>query len=139
MKIVEMNIGHYEDVLRLWHRCEGVGLDKKIDNKNKAAIYLARNPGLSFVALDKQKVIGAVLCGHDGRRGYLYHLAVADEFRNKGAGRRLVQKAVSKLRSIGIRKCHAFVFRDNVKGNKFWKRMGWTQRNDLRLISKDIT
>jgi ribosomal protein S18 acetylase RimI-like enzyme len=138
MRIVKMKIRHYNDVLKLWRQCDGIGLDRKVDNKNEAAIYLFRNAGLSFVAMDKRKVIGAVLCGHDGRRGYLYHLAVAGEYRKMGIGRRLVESAISKLRSIGVRKCHAFVFRDNVKGGKFWKSMGWKQRSDLRVISKDI-
>lgn len=138
MRIVKMKIGHYKDVLKLWRQCDGIGLDRKVDNKNEAAIYLYRNVGLSFVAMDKRKVIGAVLCGHDGRRGYLYHLAVDGEYRKKGIGNQLVEKVISKLRSIGIRKCHAFVFRDNVKGSKFWKMAGWTQRSDLQVISKDI-
>jgi ribosomal protein S18 acetylase RimI-like enzyme len=138
MKIVEMKIGHYNDVLELWRCCEGVGLDNKTDTKNKTAVYLARNRGLSYVALEKGDVIGAVLCGHDGRRGYLYHLAVAKEFRGWGIGHKLAEKALAKLRSLGIRKCHAFVFTDNAGGNKFWESIGWTKRNDLKVISKDI-
>ena len=138
MKIVEMKIGHYNDVLKLWRQCEGVGLDNKTDTKNKTAVYLARNRGLSYVSLEKNNVIGAVLCGHDGRRGYLYHLAVAKEYRGLGIGHKLVKKALAKLGSLGIRKCHAFVFTDNAGANKFWESVGWTKRNDLKVISKDI-
>jgi ribosomal protein S18 acetylase RimI-like enzyme len=139
MEIVELTIKDYEEVLSLWQNTEGVGLDKDTDTKERIGIYLQRNPGLSFAAFEKGKVIGAVLCGHDGRRGYLHHLTVAEGHRNKGIGTALVDKVISKLRMLGIRKCNIFVFADNASGQEFWKKNGWAERTDLKVMSKNIT
>jgi putative acetyltransferase len=139
MEIAELTIKNCEEVLSLWQSTTGVGLDKDTDTKERIWIYLQRNPGLSFAAFEKGKIIGAVLCGHDGRRGYLHHLTVAEGHRNKGIGTALVDKVISKLRVLGIRKCNIFVFSDNVDGQAFWKRNGWLERTDLKVISKSIT
>jgi N-acetylglutamate synthase len=149
MEITELTIKNCEEVLSLWESSEGVGLDKdtdppkgevslKADTKERIGIYLQRNPGLSFAAFEKGKLIGAVLCGHDGRRGYLHHLTVAEAHRNKGIGNALVDKVISKLRMLGIRKCNIFVFANNPGGQAFWKRNGWVERTDLKVMSKDI-
>jgi len=82
MEIKELTIKNCEEVLSLWQSTEGVGLDRDVDTKERIGIYLQRNPGLSFAAFEKGKVLGAVLCGHDGRRGYLHHLTVAEAHRN---------------------------------------------------------
>lgn len=137
MEIKELTIKNYEEVLTLWESGDGVGLDSD-DTKERIWIYLQRNPGLSFAAFEKGKVIGAVLCGHDGRRGYLHHLTVATAHRNKGIGTTLADKAISKLRTLGIRKCNIFVFADNADGQEFWKRCGWAERTDLKVMSKSI-
>jgi putative acetyltransferase len=138
MEITELTIKNYEEVISLWESSEGVGLDKDTDTKERIGIYLQRNPGLSFAAFEKGKVIGAVLCGQDGRRGYLHHLTVAEAHRNKGIGTALVEKVISKLRMLGIRKCNIFVFADNPAGGEFWKKNGWVERTDLKVMSKDI-
>jgi N-acetylglutamate synthase len=138
MEIRELTIKNYEEVLSLWQSTEGVGLDKDSDTKERIGIYLQRNPGLSFAAFEKGKVIGAVLCGHDGRRGYLHHLTVAEAHRNKGIGNALVDKVISKLRMLGIRKCNIFVFANNPGGQEFWKKNGWIERTDLKVMSKSI-
>jgi ribosomal protein S18 acetylase RimI-like enzyme len=139
MEITELTIKNCEDVLLLWESSEGVGLDSDTDTKERIGLYLQRNPGLSFAAFEKGKVIGAVLCGQDGRRGYLHHLTVAEAHRNKGIGTTLVDKAISKLRMLGIRKCNIFVFADNLAGQEFWKKSGWVERTDLKVLSKNIT
>jgi N-acetylglutamate synthase len=138
MEITELTIKNYEEVLSLWQSTEGVGLDKDVDTKERIGIYLQRNLGLSFAAFEKGKVIGAVLCGHDGRRGYLHHLTVAEAHRNKGIGNALVDKVISKLHMLGIRKCNIFVFANNPGGQEFWKKSGWVERTDLKVMSKDI-
>jgi len=92
MEIKELTIKNCEEVLSLWQSTEGVGLDRDVDTKERIGIYLQRNPGLSFAAFEKGKVLGAVLCGHDGRRGYLHHLTVAEAHRNEGIGTALVDK-----------------------------------------------
>ena len=139
MEITELTIKNCEEVLTLWESSEGVGLDSDTDTKERIWIYLQRNPGLSFAAFEKGKLIGAVLCGHDGRRGYLHHLTIAEAYRNKGIGTTLVGKAISKLRMLGIRKCNIFVFADNPGGQEFWKKSGWVERTDLKVMSKSIT
>lgn len=139
MEIKEMSVKELEAVISLWQSSPGVGLDKDVDTKERIGIYLQRNPGLSFAAFEKGKVIGAVLCGHDGRRGYLHHLTVAEAYRNKGIGTALVDRVISKLRMLGIRKCNIFVFANNPAGQEFWKRNGWVERTDLKVMSKMIT
>jgi putative acetyltransferase len=138
MEITELTIKNCEEVISLWQNTEGVGLDKDVDTKERIGIYLQRNPGLSFAAFEKGKIIGAVLCGHDGRRGYLHHLTVAEAHRNKGIGNALVDKVISKLRMLGIRKCNIFVFANNPGGQEFWKKNDWVERTDLKVMSKDI-
>jgi putative acetyltransferase len=138
MEIAELTIKNYEEVLSLWQSSKGVGLDSDTDTKERIGLYLQRNPGLSFAAFEKGKVIGAVLCGHDGRRGYLHHLTVVEAHRNKGIGTALADKVISKLRLLGIRKCNIFVFADNAAGLEFWKRLGWVERTDLKVLSKSI-
>ena len=101
--------------------------------------YLGRNPGMSFVAIHGRTLVGIILCGHDGRRGYIHHLAVHPRFRRQGLGRRLVGHSVSALVRAGIQKCHLFAINDNGDGIAFWKRIGWSPRIDISVISKDLT
>ena len=138
MQVVEMRIEHYDEVCRLWADCKGIGLDAEVDTREHTQMYLLRNPGLSFVALEGGKVVAAVLCGHDGRRGYMHHLAVAEQYRGKGIGKTLVEKAVAKLQQLGIRKCNSFVFSDNEQGQAFWKCVGFSPRGDLKVASKEL-
>ena len=123
-------------VIRFWEQMEGIGLNES-DSVPALASYLQRNPELSFVARDEQQqIIGAVLCGHDGRRGYLHHLAVAKEYRKMGIGRALVEKCLSVLRALNIPKCNLFLFFNNSGGEAFWREVGWRERGDLRLLQK---
>lgn len=132
----KMTCGDYDEVVALWTGVEGVGLDDDSDSRESIEAYLVRNPGLSFVARDEDKIIGAVLCGHDGRRGYLHHLAVAESHRCQGIGKALVEKCISALRAIGINKCNIMVFDDNSDGLGFWDADGWNKRPDLVLMQK---
>ena len=134
----EMSIGDYADVMRLWQETEGMGLSSA-DSPEAISRYLARNPGMSFVAVSEQgELAGAVLCGHDGRRGYLHHLAVREAFRREGLAKTLVESCLERLRQAGIEKCHIFVYNTNEVGQAFWKAMGWTERTTLIIMSKDI-
>jgi ribosomal protein S18 acetylase RimI-like enzyme len=137
IEIVPFTMDAYDRVIALWQECEGVGLSHA-DSREGIAAYLARNPGFSFIAKENGSVVGAVLCGHDGRRGYLNHLAVRAEYRRRTIGRRLVERCLQALRDAGIQKCHLFVFNHNDDGLQFWKSLGWTPRDDLRLVSKSI-
>ncbi len=138
MKITEMKITDYDEVFALWKNTEGMGLHKQSDSRKGIARYLRRNPGLSFVARDNKKIVGTVLCGHDGRRGHLYHLAVDRSYRKKGIGKALVNRALSKLGAIGFSKCTLCAFVKNRAGRKFWRYIGWTEWPDIIMMAKDI-
>ena len=124
------------EVIRFWEEMEGIGLSES-DSVPALTSYLQRNPELSFVARnEQQQIVGSVLCGHDGRRGYLHHLAVARNYRKMGIGRALVEKCLSSLQALNILKCNLFLFSDNSSGEAFWREMGWRERGDLRLMQK---
>lgn len=134
--IETMRIDDFDAVMALWKSCEGVG-SNEMDTRPCIASYLERNPGMSFVArATDQRIVGAVLCGHDGRRGYLHHLAVAADFRKRGIARRLVAACFAELAKIGMVKCNIFVYANNVTGQAFWKREGWNARTDLLVMQR---
>jgi putative acetyltransferase len=124
-----------ESVLDLWSKTEGVGLNES-DSPDDLRAYLVRNPGLSLIVRDGDRVVGALLCGHDGRRGYLHHLAVRPEYRKRGLGRQMVEACLAALTGIGIRKCNIFLYAHNEPGAQFWKRCGWSQRGDLQVLQR---
>jgi N-acetylglutamate synthase len=136
VEITPFSIEAYEEVFALWKLCEGVGLSRS-DSRDNIAVYLERNPGMSFLARVEDALVGAVLCGHDGRRGFIWHLAVHPKYRCQGIGRRLVDQCLSLLRQTGIEKCVVIVFDDNHNGIAFWERMGWITQG-VRMIAKDI-
>jgi ribosomal protein S18 acetylase RimI-like enzyme len=127
----------YDLVLTLWHSSPGISLGES-DSRQNIERYLERNPGLSFTAWYGDRLIGAVLCGHDGRRGFLHHLAVAPEYRKQGVARGLIEQCLSVLANHGIRRCHVFVLRGNDVGREFWKRMRWKDRNDIALMTREV-
>ena len=133
--ISTFTINIYNDVISLWKGCEGIRLSDA-DSEENIRKQLERNPNMSFIAYENKKLVGAVLCGHDGRRGYIHHLGVHQDYRRQGIGRSLIIKCLSKLQSIGIEKCHTFVFNDNTAGINFWKNIGWTQRTDISVVSE---
>jgi putative acetyltransferase len=135
--ITTFGIDSYDNVLALWQQCEGIGLSDA-DSRESIQAYLNRNPEMSFVATTGGKVIGSILAGHDGRRGYIHHLAVHPSCRRQGLGRTLVARATCTLRSAGIQKVHIFIFNRNADGIAFWESVGWTPRNDIGVISKTI-
>ena len=128
---------HIPAAIELWRNTDHIGLSSA-DEPLALARYLGRNPGFSFVALDDGQVIGAVLSGHDGRRGFIHHLAVAASHRRLGLGRSLLEKCLQALASARIHKCHAFVFADNPYTELFWEPAGWQRRDELQLYSKFI-
>jgi len=125
-----MTAADYDDVLALWGRSEGVGLGAS-DTRESIGAYLIRNPGLSQVAVSDTRVVGAVLCGHDGRRGLFYHLAVDRDYRGRGLGRRMAERALALLKEQGIQKTYIMVFQENHEGRGFWEAAGWEARRDL--------
>ena len=135
--IREFTMGDYDSAHALWSAAAGVGLSQADEPRNIAR-FLEHNPGLSFVAEEGAEIVGAVLCGTDGRRGFLYHLAVDAAHRRSGIGRQLVQRCLSALSSAGMRKCHLFVIADNVEGQRFWRSIGWEERPTLKVMSRDV-
>ncbi len=123
-------------VLAFWQNIRGIGLDDDCDSPAGLRRYLKRNPGLSFVACDGDSIVGAVLSGHDGRRGYLHHLAVATSHRKRGIGKALVARCFQALAKQHIPKCNIFLFRSNAAGRAFWQHNGWNLRRDLSILQK---
>ncbi|MFC1572011.1 GNAT family N-acetyltransferase [Candidatus Eisenbacteria bacterium] len=139
IQIRAMTVEDFEQVEALWMRTEGVGLSPS-DSRQGVARFLKRNPDLSFVAEDIDgHVVGVVLCGHDGVRGYLRHLAVAAEVRRRGVGSMLVAHCLERLRTLDIHKCTIFHFGSNQLGQRFWIDTGWKERTDLRILQVVLT
>ena len=135
--IKPMTLADYHEVLHLWQNSEGVGLSES-DTRAQIGSFLRRNRGLSFIARDGAELVGAILCGHDGRRGCLYHLAIAPSHRRNGLGTKLVTRCLAELKKAGILKCNIFVYANNAKGERFWKRNGWKKRSDLRMAQRNV-
>lgn len=135
--VAPFTMSAYHAVLAIWERSEGIGLSGA-DAWDSIAAYLERNPGSSFVASVGGEPVGAVLCGHDGRRGYIHHLAVDGPFRGRGIGTALLDRCLASLRADGIQKCHLFVYHDNHSGIGYWRRRGWEFRTDIAVMSREL-
>jgi len=131
MTVRNMTIHDYEAVYALWLSCAGMGLNNLDDSKEGIAKYLARNPDTCFVALENDAVVGVIMAGNDGRRGYIHHTAVSPNHRHLGIATALVNHALDALKSCGINKVALVAFARNTEGNAFWERMGFTAREDL--------
>ncbi|MCM5508008.1 MULTISPECIES: GNAT family N-acetyltransferase [Vibrio] len=129
-----MTIEDYDAVIRLWLQTEGMSV-RDADSRENIALYLDRNPNLSFVAISEGNIIGAVLVGTDGRRGYLQHLAVLPQFRGQRIGYQLISQSINALAKIGIPKTHLFVYDDNLNAQKFYEKLGWFPRDNIRMYS----
>lgn len=139
MTVREFAPADYDAAYALWRTSEGIGLNES-DSREAIAMFLERNPRLSLVAVDNRgTIVGAVLCGHDGRRGYLHHLAVAVSHRRKGLGRTLVDSCLQRLKALGIPKCTIFLYADNAAGRAFWFKHGWAARDDLVVVQRPLT
>jgi ribosomal protein S18 acetylase RimI-like enzyme len=122
----EFCIEHYDAALELWQRVEGLEIAEGDDRKGVAQ-FLARNPGLSRVAIDGSVIVGVALCGHDGRRGHIYHLAVDPAYQGCRLGKRLLDECLAGLRRAGLKRAIILVASDNPRGRKFWHRCGWEE------------
>lgn len=129
--IREMTLDDYDGVYALWMSIQGFGIRSIDDSREGVARFLKRNPTTSVVAVQNGRIVGAILCGHDGRRGCFYHVCVAKDYRQHGIGDRMAQFAMCALKKEGISKVSLIAFKDNAVGNAFWKGLGWTEREDL--------
>lgn len=126
-----MTIEDYDRVRDLWMSIEGFAIRSIDDSRQGVERFLKRNPNTSIVAELDDKIVGAILCGHDGRRGCFYHVCVQKEYRMQGIGKAMVVKAMEALKKEQINKVSLIAFTKNDIGNQFWKGIGWTQRLDL--------
>lgn len=139
MEIRIMKSEDYEDVYRLWMSCTGMGLNNLDDSKEGITRFLQRNQDTCFVAIESGNIIGVILAGSDGRRGYIYHTSVHPDYHKRGIAKNLVNQALQALEQIGIHKAALVVFERNESGNQFWEKMGFTVRNDLVYRNRAIT
>ena len=139
MKIRIMTINDYNQVYSLWKSTPNIGLNNLDDSEDGIAKYLARNPNTCYVAEKGGCIVGVILSGHDGRRGYIHHAAVSLNEQRQGIGTALVNAAISSLKNEGINKIALVVFGKNKKGNEFWEKHGFTSRPDLIYRNKAIS
>ncbi|MFC0125325.1 GNAT family N-acetyltransferase [Bifidobacterium apri] len=134
-----MTIDDYEKLFEMWQSTPNMGLRSLDDSKEGISLFLKRNPNTNFVAYDDNKLIGAILSGHDGRRGYIYHTVVLPEYRRQGIATNLVDMAVKSLQEEGITRVCLNVMETNEQGKKFWIDRGWEKKDFLGFYSKSIT
>ena len=129
-----LQIADHEDLIVLWRNCDGISL-RDADSRQGMQKYLERNPGLSFIAEVDGRIVASLMAGHDGRRGYIQHLAVDPEQRNQGIAGRLLEHCLQALLDQGIAKSHAHVLNSNQQGRDFWSRRGWVHRDEIEMYS----
>jgi ribosomal protein S18 acetylase RimI-like enzyme len=133
----EFVIDDYDTAVALWNLLEGIEVAEG-DSREEIRAYLLRNPGLSRVAEENGKIVGAVLCGHDGRRGLIYHLAIAPAYQGRGIGKLLVGECIAQLRDAGIVRALILVAKDNSGAHSFWLRSGWEDVPGALLMGIDL-
>ncbi|MDY3791776.1 MAG: GNAT family N-acetyltransferase [Oscillospiraceae bacterium] len=138
MTIRKITIGDYEKMYALWLSCKGMGLNDTDDSKEGIKRFLDLNPETCFAACENDRIIGVILAGNDGRRGFIYHTAVSPDCRGRGVGTALVNAALEALKNLGIAKTALVVFDRNETGNAFWEKQGFTARNDLVYRNKAL-
>ena len=131
MKMRLLKISDYQSIYNLWENTSGMGLRSLDDSEAGIKRFLLRNPKTNFVAVVDEKIVGVIMAGNDGRRGYIYHLAVQNEYRQRGIASALVKECLMALRTEEINKAALVVFSDNKSGNHFWKKLGFIERDDL--------
>ncbi|WP_246029268.1 GNAT family N-acetyltransferase [Paenibacillus humicus] len=136
IRYLPMDDSHYDDSVSLWKRMDGLVLSGA-DSREAISAYLERNPGLSLIASAGDKVVGTLMAGHDGRRGWLYHLAVDPKFRGRGIGSELAERCLRGLGEAGIERCYLMVMESNDGGAAFWTKAGWEKRDGILLFSRD--
>ena len=133
-----MEIDDYDRVYALWMSCKNMGFNNLDDSREGIEKYLRRNPKTSFIAAQGENVVGVILSGHDGRRGFIHHMAVAESHRRQGIASALLDHALTALKEEGINKTALLVFKRNEAGNAFWEAKGFTARDDVAYRNKEL-
>lgn len=126
-----MTIEDYDEVYALWKKIRGFGIRSIDDSREGVDRFLKRNPTTSVVAEKDGRIVGSILCGHDGRRGCFYHVCVDENYRRHGIGKAMVVASMEALKAEYINKVCLIAFTSNDGGNAFWNTIGWTRRLDL--------
>lgn len=127
----------YETVYALWAQAgSGIHL-RRSDEPREVLKKLQRDPDLFLVAESGGLIVGVVLGGFDGRRGMMYHLAVAQEYSQRGIGTALMAKLEQRLRAKGCIRYYLLVTKDNGRAIRFYEARGW-QLMDLHTYGKDL-
>lgn len=138
MNIRKMNISDYDNVYSLWMSCRNMGFNNLDDSREGISKFLKRNPNTSFVSEENNSLTGVILAGNDGRRGYIYHMSVSEAYRRQGIGTKLVNACLSALEQEGINKVALLVFNYNEAGNAFWKKQGFSLREDIAYRNRTL-
>jgi len=133
----DFRIEDYDAAVELWNRVDGLDVAEG-DDRATIERFLERNPKLSRIAADGNKIIGAVLCGHDGRRGYIYHLAIDPSYEGRGLGRCLIGECLDGLKRAGLERANILVAKDNPRGLEFWRRCGWEDLEGAAPLGRDV-
>lgn len=139
MTIRTMTPEDYDRVWALWMSCKNMGFNDLDDSREGIARFLRRNPTTSFVAEEEAAIVGVILAGQDGRRGYIYHMSVGEAYRRRGIGTQLVARCLDALKAEGINKVALLVFNRNEAGNAFWERQGFFRREDVAYCNRELT
>lgn len=129
--IRQMKIEDYDKVHNLWMEIHGFGIRSIDDSKEGVERFIRRNPTTSMVAEAEGRIVGSILCGHDGRRGCLYHVCVQENYRKHGIGQKMVAACLEELKKEKINKVNLIAFQKNEVGNRFWQGLGWSYREDV--------
>ena len=128
----KMRIDDYDEIHQIWSNTNGITLRAIDDSKEGIERFLKRNPNNNFISRTKGNIIGGILCGHDGRKGFIYHVVVNENYRDRGIGKKLVEHVINSLKEEKITKISVLVNSDNISGNDFWESLGFEYFNDLK-------
>lgn len=139
MNIRKMVISDYDNVYALWMSCKNMGFNNLDDSREGIEKFLKRNPDISFISEENERITGVILAGSDGRRGYIYHMSVSEDRRRQGIGTKLVNTCLSALEQEGINKVALLVFKYNDAGNAFWEKQGFSLREDVAYRNRSLS
>ncbi|MCR8630562.1 GNAT family N-acetyltransferase [Paenibacillus radicis (ex Xue et al. 2023)] len=138
VQIFPMRIEDYDKIAHFWSKIFGNTISLEFDSRERISAYLKRNPEFSTVAKKGNDIIGTVLCGHDGRSGSLYHVAVSEEYRHKGIANEMVQQSLSLLKQEGFGHAMLFAYLENTTAIQYWKKNGWEALPDVLYHYKHL-